>query len=89
LEVSRIEAQTEGKILMFGHKKGQVKKWRSRARMIDPHKTKLTLETSSKAVHVPPWMTRSLSVEKAVGVQAKRSLLPPREKKEKRSIWDL
>jgi hypothetical protein len=35
-------------------------KWRSRAMLVDPHRTRITLAPSMKARRVPPWVYRNL-----------------------------
>lgn len=34
------------------------KKWRERALLVDPHKTRITLEPTVKTKRVPPWIYR-------------------------------
>ncbi len=33
-----------------------VKKWRAKAMLVDTHKTKLTIVSTSDSRHVPPWV---------------------------------
>jgi len=41
---------------LFWRKGNAKKKWRLRARLVDPHKTKIILELTAKPRHVPPWV---------------------------------
>ncbi len=43
------------------HRAGRgMAKWRSRAMLVDPHKTKINLAPASKPRRLPPWVYRNL-----------------------------
>jgi len=44
---------------LFGKGKAQAK-WRSRARLVDPHRTKITLVVGTRPKRLPPWVYRGL-----------------------------
>ena len=41
---------------LFGRRTRGVKKWRTKAMLVDFHKTKISLSHSRKPKRVPPWM---------------------------------
>ena len=54
---------------LFSRKGRAARKWRARARMIDPKKTRLILVGNSDAKHVPSWFYREFPVlDQASGV---------------------
>jgi hypothetical protein len=50
---------------LFGRAGRARMKWRSRAMLVDPHKTKITLAVATKARRLPPWVYRDLHVAEA------------------------
>lgn len=41
---------------LFRRKGNARKKWRTRALLVDPHRTRIILELSTKPRRVPPWV---------------------------------
>jgi len=53
---------------LFKRKGKAVKRWRSKAWLIDPHVTKLAIiqVSSEKPEHLPPWMFKLRCMEKTI-----------------------
>ncbi len=54
---------------LFGRRTRGAKKWRTKAMLVDFHKTKITLSPSRKPKRVPPWMYEELKRISDVGSQ--------------------
>jgi hypothetical protein len=46
---------------LFGRKRKAREKWRSKARLIDFHETKITLISTKRFKHAPPWIYKKLN----------------------------
>jgi len=49
------------KMKLFSRKRKAREKWRSKARLIDFHETKITLISTRRIKHVPPWIYKKLN----------------------------
>jgi hypothetical protein len=54
-----IQRYGDQKVLFHRPSKG-IKKWRTKAMLMDPHKTLITIELSDRRKHVPPWVYKNL-----------------------------
>jgi hypothetical protein len=51
----------ERKTVLFNRTSKGIKKWKAKAMLSDPHKTKIIIElTEGKQRHVPPWVYKEL-----------------------------
>ncbi len=66
------------------------KKWRGRAWLVDPRKTKLTLMTSDSTVkpkHVPPWIYKLTCLQADIEDFGNNEIRPLFDKDEIEDIW--
>jgi hypothetical protein len=52
-------------VKLFSRKSKAVKKWHSRALLIDPKKTKLILLGNDEVKSVPPWVYKKFNLQQA------------------------
>jgi len=54
------ETEGEAQLKLFDKTGKARKKWRTRAMLVDPHKTRIRLAPTVKPRRIPPWVYKSL-----------------------------